>query len=316
MGILGNCKIAFGGASVSGEGGGYGFGEISHQASDDLIWYAFERGILVFDTAPCYGYHQSEIRIGRALKPVREKVIIVSKSGVTWHSNKRMDMTNDPAVTKKMLEDSLRSLDTDYIDIYMIHWPDKNVDIRKPMEVLSKAKLEGKIKHIGLCNTTVDDITLAGEIDKIEVVQSEFNIFNHQAREKLFPFLSKSSIEFMSWGTFDKGVLTGNAKKGRVYDKFDLRSWAPWWKKSNLDEKYEMVEQLKTVAKNQNVSLLDLALGFNLNHKDLSVAICGAKNIKQLDEILNSVKSLSSKENKDAWQFKLESINNLFKGKI
>jgi len=83
-------------------------------------------------------------------------------------------MTNDPVVAQKMLEQSLRDLQSDYIDLYMVHWPDTRVDIRKTLEVYAKAKHQGKIKHIGLCNTNIDELEKAREIEKVEVVQSQF----------------------------------------------------------------------------------------------------------------------------------------------
>lgn len=177
--------LAFGSAAISGEAGGYGFGKISEQESIDLLHYAFNQGVQIFDTAPIYGFHSSEVRLGKAFKNQREKVLIVSKSGVTWSSQRRVDMTNDPKVTMKMLEDSLRHLNTDYIDIYMIHWPDKNIDIRYPFEILSKAKKQGKIKYLGLCNTFEEELKKAGEVDSVDVVQGEFNIFERQQSKLL-----------------------------------------------------------------------------------------------------------------------------------
>jgi len=156
--------LAFGGAAISGEGGGYGFGDINENDSIELLNSAYDKGIRIFDTAPIYGFGLSEVRMGKAFKQTRDKVFIVSKSGVTWGENKRVDMTNDPVVTTKMLEQSLRDLQSDYIDLYMIHWPDTRVDIRRPLEVLAKAKHQGKIKHIGLCNTNIADLEKGSEI--------------------------------------------------------------------------------------------------------------------------------------------------------
>ncbi len=293
-----NLPIAFGGAAISGEGGGYGFGDISENDSVDLLKLAFEHGIRVFDTAPIYGFGLSEMRIGKAFKAKRDEVFIVSKSGVHWHENKRVDMTNDPKIAQKMLEQSLRDLNTDYIDLFMIHWPDQKYDIRKTMEVLSKAKREGKIKHIGLCNTYPDDLKKAMEVDKIEALQSEFNFFTNKfVREELFPIAKKENMSFMSWGTLDKGILTGRVdEKRKEFDKSDCRSWAPWWKDADNSKKFEAMKKLwPLLDKNQHTGL-GLALAYNLSFPELSVAICGARNKSQLESLLDAYKNRPSLE--------------------
>jgi aryl-alcohol dehydrogenase-like predicted oxidoreductase len=291
-----NLPIAFGGAAISGEGGGYGFGDISEKDSIDLLKLAFEHGLRLFDTAPIYGFGLSEVRIGKAFKANRDDVFIVSKSGVHWHESKRVDMTNEPKIAQKMLEQSLRDLNTDYIDLYMIHWPDQKFDIRLTMEVLAKAKREGKIKHIGLCNTYPDDFKRAMEVDKIEAIQSEFNLFTNKfVREELFPIIKKENISFMSWGTLDKGILTGRVDdKRKDYDQSDCRSWAPWWKDADNSKKFEAMKKLWPQLDKNNQTGLGLALSYNLSFPELSVAICGARNRSQLESLIDAYKNRPS----------------------
>lgn len=289
-------QFAFGGASISGEGAGYGFGDISKEDSISLLQYAFDRGVKIFDTAPIYGFGESEKRIGEAFKNNREKVFIVSKSGVTWHENKRVDMTNDPVVTQKMIEQSLRDLNTDYIDLYMVHWPDERVDIRKTLEVIAKAKHEGKIKHIGLCNTTPEEFKLASEIDKIEVIQSQFNFFEQDVKNDIFPIIKSEDISFMSWGTLDKGILTGRVTKDRKFEKSDCRSWAPWWKAMDKESRYDIVARMQPALEKHGLSGLDFAIHFNLSHDELSTVLCGARNHDQLDGVLNSLEKKVTKD--------------------
>lgn len=287
--------LAFGGAAISGEGGGYGFGDVSESEARLLLEQAYDLGMRIFDTAPIYGFGLSEKRMGMTFKQMREKVFIVSKSGVTWGANKRVDMTNDPAIAISMLEQSLRDLASDYIDLYMIHWPDARVDIRRPMEALSKAKEQGKIKHIGLCNTNLSDLEKAFEIDRVEVVQSEFNFFQNEAAG-LFPFLNKNNISFMSWGTLDKGILTGQVDERRKFDSSDCRSWAPWWKGSDKSLKYKTMKKMEPFLKEHGYSSLELALGFNLSFPEVSAAICGAKNPTQLESLFKALAHLPGKD--------------------
>ncbi len=270
-------NIVFGGAALSGEGGGYGFGPV--ERPQELVQHALDLGIKYFDTAPIYGFHESEKLLGKTLIRQREKVSIISKSGITWHDNKRVNLTNEPKVTQKMLEQSLRNLQTEYIDVYMIHWPDPRVDIRFPMEVLSKAKTQGKIKHIGLANTTAEELTKALEVDAIEYLQSECNLFSNQLMG-LADLIKKYNINTMGWGTFDKGILSGRVTKTRKFAASDARSWAPWWKKSNWQDKVEKVE---SIQEKYQINMRDYALTYSLQQVDLP--IIGAKSKEQLDSI-------------------------------
>ena len=288
--------FAFGGASISGEGGGYGFGDLSEADAISLLHYARERGFNVFDTAPIYGFGMSEQRIGKAFKQNREDVFIVSKSGVTWHENKRVDMSNDPKVTQKMLEQSLKDLQSDYIDLFMIHWPDENVDIRKAIEILAKAKLQGKIKHIGLCNTHLEDFDKASEIEKIEVLQSQLNFFERDAKKDLLPLSKEKNLSFMTWGTLDKGILTGHVNRSRKFDKSDCRNWAPWWKAMDKESRYLIMDKILPLLQEHGHSGLELALSFNLSHDEVDSLLCGTRKHEQIDSLLAAYENLLTPE--------------------
>lgn len=266
--------ITFGGAAISGEGGGYGFGTMSEGDSETLLKSAWDAGITLFDTAPIYGFGLSEERFGRHL-PKEAKII--TKSGVDWHETKRVNMTNDPEITEKMLHQSLKRLNRDMVDIYMIHWPDSKVDIRKPLEVLAKAQSQGKIKKIGLCNTNLEDLEKAKSVCTIEVIQSELNLFNQT------PFIQlqaewKDKLS-MSWGTFDKGILSGRVTKERTYAKEDARSWAPWWNRKEVAKKIERTEELKKILSDYSISLPEFCLNYNLYYFGLTTCLIGLKTV-------------------------------------
>jgi myo-inositol catabolism protein IolS len=281
-------KLSFGGASLSGEGKGYGFGAMDDKSAEHLIALALDVGITVFDSAPIYGHHLSEIRLGKYLNSKRDEIILVSKAGVTWHDNGRVNMSNDPLIIENMLHTSLKHLKSDYIDIYMIHWPDPRVDIRYSVEVLQKAKEQGKILQIGLCNTTQDELLLASEVSDIEVVQAECNFFHNAFNKFSFPKMK------MGWGTLDKGILSGTVTLDRKFEKDDCRSWAPWWKQSQWQEKVKKVEALQNYLKETQFNLLSVALAFSEQHVDTS--LCGFKNEEQLTSLLKAMENLPSKE--------------------
>lgn len=289
-------EIAFGGGSISGEGGGYGFGHIGDDEAVSLLHEAFERGINLFDTAPAYGFGISEKRIGKAFAKKRADLFIVSKCGITWDDNKRIRIDNSPKTIQKMLEQSLKNLRTDYIDLYMIHWPDRNVDIRKPMEYLSRVMDEGKIRAIGLCNSFVEDIKKAFEVGRVDVLQNEFNLFNFLAKDELFGIIQDNNIGFMSWGTLDKGILTGRVTPERKFDEVDARSWAPWWKNDDKTSKYRAMGRINDLLEENDHSGIELALGCVLQFEELSTALCGVRNSEQLESAINALNNLPDKE--------------------
>lgn len=289
-------EIAFGGGAISGEGGGYGFGHVTDEDAISLLQEALDRGINLFDTAPVYGFGLSEKRMGKAFLGKRDRVFIVSKGGIPWDDNKRLKLDNSPKVIQKMLEQSLKDLRTDYIDLYMIHWPDNNVDIRKPMEYLSKVKEEGKIRVIGLCNSFVEDINKACEIERVDVLQSEFNLFNSSAKDTLFDIIREKKMGFMSWGTLDKGILTGRVTPERKFDEVDARSWAPWWKNDDKTSKYKAMERINELLKETEHSGLELALGFVLQFQEISTALCGVRNTEQLETAVKALKNLPDED--------------------
>ena len=284
-----NSKIGMGTAGISGEGRGYGFGRISEDESISLIKSAFDYGVRVFDTAPIYGFGTSEQRLGLALKGIREKVFVVSKTGVDWHDNGRVNMTNSVAVTKKMVENTFKRMDSDYIDAILIHWPDPRVDIRHPYEVLANYKSKGRIKFIGLSNTNLSDVNLAREVDTVDIIQGECNIFKNSFDDLKH---ENSEIFKMSWGSFDKGISTGRVFKGRKFDDDDCRSWAPWWKKYDFDQKYKIVERLKGEIKKYRGAdctendLIEFSLKYILS-KGINTPLVGFRNVNDMKNVLN-----------------------------
>lgn len=283
--IFKKTPIGFGGASISGEGGGYGFGHINRQDACSLLEYAFDRGIRIFDTAPIYGFGLSEERMGEALRKVRDHVYIVSKSGIFWDENKRVKLDNNPSIAEKMLQDSLTRLKTDYIDLYMVHWPDPDVDIRKTLEVYQDALEKRIIRAVGLCNTNKKDFLKAREIVDIQVLQSEYHLFCRETLHKLKDCLT--GRDFMAWGTLDKGIITGRVDENRSFDPVDCRGHAPWWNKKDVLSKVEKMKKVHALLKENGHNSLELALAFNLQKKN-HVSLCGMRTKEQLDGIINA----------------------------
>lgn len=268
-------KIIFGGGGISGEGRGYGFGKISETKAIDLLLYAYDQGINTFDNAPIYGFGLSEKRMGQAFKNCRDKVHLISKAGVDWHDNGRVNMSNDPKIVESMLEKSLKRLNSDYIDIYYIHWPDSKIDIRYPLEVLFNAQSQAKIKCIGLSNTNKDDLTKAEEVCKVDFIQGECNLFNDTLRDFNAGYMTQG------WGTFDKGILAGTVSPERVFDEDDCRRSAPWWKKSNWKERAKLAQDYPD-------DIFTTALSYSMTREYVDGPIIGFRTIEDIDKVLRT----------------------------
>lgn len=285
----------FGGAALSADGGGYGFG----CPEDGLLEFVFDRGIRVFDTAPIYGFGKSEEVLGEFIRNKREEVCIISKSGIDWHENRRVNMSNDPATTQKMIIESLRRMKTEYIDHYMIHWPDAEVDIRFPLEVLAKAQLEGKIKSIGLCNTNTEDLLKAREVVSLSSIQMQNNLFERPSSE-VTALISESDCSFVGWGVFDKGILTGRVDKKRElsknYSDGDARRKSVWWVQSDVLAKVEKAARLKDLLSSFDLTLSQAAISYALNPVWADYVLMGSKTQEDWANVLDSVPKLLNPE--------------------
>lgn len=257
-------RIGFGGAAISGEGGGNDLGVIDESSAERLIKEVWDAGINLFDTAPVYGFGLSEERLGKYLP---KDAIVVTSGGVDWQSTRRVNICNGPKVIERMLMESLKRLKREFIDIYMIHWPDQNVDIRRPMEVLCRYQEKGVIAHLGLCNTNAEDLKKAQEVGVIGALQSELNVLNTKAFDQLGADWKKYFS--MGWGTWDKGILYDQLTAQRTFDR----------------EKIERVEKLKTILNDYKITLTGFCLHFNLNFIGIASCLIGLKNNKDLVEL-------------------------------
>ncbi|MEX0799192.1 MAG: aldo/keto reductase, partial [Bacteriovoracaceae bacterium] len=210
-----------------------------------------------------------------------------------------INMSNDPKVALKMLDQTLKNFQSDYVDIYMVHWPDSRVDIRSTLETLYTAKIKGKICHLGLCNTNLEDLKKAKEVCPVEAVQMEVNLFRQNNFQELEPELEKDVLT-MGWGTYDKGVLAGTVSVERSFESSDCRSWAPWWKKSDWKER---VRKKNKLAKKFNLSASDLAaLALAYSQRTADTSLCGMKNDRHLRENIKRLQDKADFSDSSKWE--------------
>ncbi len=284
--------LGFGAASLSGSGGGYGFGAIEDDTAVELVHAAHDAGITLYDTAPIYGFGESERRLGLAIAGRRDDLFLVSKCGVAYDDAHNVRIDNSSVTTQRMLEDSLTRLQTEMLDLYLVHWPDPEVDIRKTMETLVRAQERGLIRHIGLSNTHADDLDKAREIGVVDVVQFEASFLNPKALDTLMLTDDLTKMGVMSWGTLAKGILTGRVTRDRKFDALDVRNAAPWWVNADHEPSFEIMDQLMPVLKDSGHTGLELAMGYLLERNVVDTLLCGVRTHEQLRSAIESLNHL------------------------
>jgi len=308
--------IGFGCGAISGEGRGYGFGPINDRDSERLLHAALDSGISLYDLAPVYGFGMAEERIGRAFGHsvslssgrLRDKVFLISKSGITWDSRKRIHQDNRPETAVAMLNATLRRLRTEHIDLYMIHWPEGAYGVKKtgsgPLDLadtlraLNSERKAGKIRFLGLSNFLPEQVKPLLDVAPVSVLQNEWNYWRLHKDPveigQLRNFCRENDLGLLGWGTLDKGVLSGRVTPERVFDPLDARSWAPWWVREDQSWKYKALNELAPELSKQGLNLLEFAIGQALQFPELSSALVGMRSLDQLKTVTAALAKLAN----------------------
>jgi aryl-alcohol dehydrogenase-like predicted oxidoreductase len=261
------------------------FGAVDENAGIGVIHKALDIGINLVDTAPAYGQaYEAEIAVGKALKGRRDKVVLSSKFGV----HRVLGVGNyaipgeyvrclSPAVASAELENSLKRLGTDYIDIYLIHWPDLNFGNDGALELLAKWKKEGKIRAGAVSNFNVDQIKNAIEKGGISGIQPHMSLFaRNSIADGVVPFAAEKNLGIMTYGSLGGGILTGAFKEPpKITDK-ELRSFfydfftEAKWAKCN-----KVLDTLREVANARGVSVAEVSINWVLAQKGVTTALIG-----------------------------------------
>lgn len=240
-----------------------GWKDVNADEAIETLKLAFENGINFFDTAPIYGFGQSEKIIGEVFKSVRDKIVIATKFGLIWSD--RGVVTHDISVDSLMyeLEESLKRLNTDYIDLYQIHWPDNKTNIEIPLKKLQELKEKGIIRAIGVSNFNIELLKQSANICKIDSVQEKFNFIERDIEKEILPFCIENSISVLAYSPLAQGILSGKVKSDYIPSKNDIRRFNPLL---NNPAAYETADSL---GKNPAVKALD----FVISTKGISSAL-------------------------------------------
>jgi aryl-alcohol dehydrogenase-like predicted oxidoreductase len=266
--------------------GGSLWGDSNVQDSINTIHRALELGINVIDTAPGYGFGQSEEIIGKALKESgnREKVIIANKFGLNLETKTNVFRDSRPQSILAEIEASLKRLQTDYIDLYQVHWPDLHTPQPQTAQVLLDLLHAGKIRAIGVSNYTLEQIHDFTKVAPIHAIQFPFNIFEREAEATVLSYCQEHNLAALGYSSLCRGLLTGTLKEDDEFE--DLRkNWDPKFKKPHFPQYLICVGRLQQwVADKYQRPLICLAIRYSLD-KGVNIALWGARKPEELDPI-------------------------------
>ncbi|MFJ4809339.1 aldo/keto reductase [Streptomyces longwoodensis] len=251
-----------------------GYGPSDDTQSIAAIRRAHELGVTHFDTAEMYGWGEGEKLLGHALAPIRDEVTIATKFGFT----KTFGPDSRPDHIREVVDNSLRNLGTDSIDLLYQHVPDPNVPIEDVVGVMKEFVDAGKVKYLGLSNADRDIIRRAHAVHPISAVQNEYSVFAPHDAEPVFPVLEDLGIGLVAYSPLARGFLSGAVKSRDHYAADDFRQQLAWWKPENFDANVAIVAELTKFAESKGATLSQLALAWLLAKKDYIVPIPGSRN--------------------------------------
>lgn len=265
--------------------GAAGWGEVNDSESIEAIRYMIDNGVNLVDTAPVYGLGHSEEIVGEAIKGYRDKIILVSKCGIT--RKKATGFGKDAPVrdsSKEMIirqaEDSLRRIDTDYLDVLLIHWPDVNTPFEDTVEGLEQLKKDGKIRFAGICNFEADQIKEFYNLGGLDFAQYHFSMVENKWSDILHEYHDKG-IATMAYGPLGGGILTGAFRSLPNFAADDMRlNFYPFFKEPLFSKCQKLLEVMDGVAATHEVEVSQVAVNWACNHPDITTALCGVTKVK------------------------------------
>ena len=266
--------------------GGWMWGGTSEAESIATIRAAVDRGITLIDTAPAYGFGRSEELVGKALAAggLRDGVQIATKVGLNWRDGS-VYRDSRPVRIRTEIEDSLRRLRTDVIDLYQVHWPDLETPLAETARTLEDLRRAGKIRAIGVSNYSPAQLDTFRAIAKLDAVQSPYNLFEREIDADVLPYARHTRLAVLSYGALCRGLLSGRMTATTTFEGDDLRKVDPKFQSPRFQQYLAAVEELRRMARERfGKSVLALALRWVLDQGP-TIALWGARRPEQLEPL-------------------------------
>jgi aryl-alcohol dehydrogenase-like predicted oxidoreductase len=276
--------------------GGMWWGGTDEELAVAALQRGLDEGINLIDTAPVYGYGLSEEVVGLAIKGRdRAGIILATKVGLAWHvqegskffelEGKTVYRNLRPAGIRYEIEQSLRRLDTDYIDLYQTHWQDPTFPIADTMAELLKLREEGKIRAIGVSNATPAQMREYLAVGRIDSNQPLYNMLDRGIEEEALPFCREHDIAILSYSSLALGLLTGKADPNRTFPSNDLRACNPRFKPENIARVNALFEQFAPLREKYGLNQAQLSIAWTISRPGVTCSLVGVRNPAQAADI-------------------------------
>lgn len=282
-------------------GGGDWWGDSDEAESIETIKAAIDAGITLIDTAPGYGFGASETVVGRAVAGRRDKVVISTKCGLWWgddrgtpffeQSGNSVKRCLDPDTIRIEVENSLKRLGTDYIDIYFTHWqsvPPYATPIEATMSCLMDLKRQGMIRAIGASNVTAEQVKEYGKFGQLDVVQEKYSMLDRGLESSLLPTCIADGISAMAYSPLEQGLLTGRVTMDYKPGELEARATNPWYAPEKRRAVLDMLEQFKPLTEKYNCTLSNLVVAWTMAQQGVDFVLCGARKAHHIKETAQS----------------------------
>lgn len=283
------------------------YGNTNTVSSKKVIERALELGINFFDSADVYGSKkgENEILIGEALVKVRNKVVIATKFGIIGskydkNGTEELEINGSAEYVLKSCDDSLKRLNTDYIDLYYLHRMDPKIPLEETIGAMKKLVEAGKVKYIGVSEANAEELERANKICPITAIQSEYSLWTREIEKVILPKARELEIGIVPYSPLGRGFLTGAIKDAKSLSDNDWRKLNPRFSQEAIEKNLSVIKILEEIAEKKKCSVSEVALAWVLAQGEDIIPIPGTKQIKNLE---SNVRSLNIKFTKDELNF-------------
>jgi aryl-alcohol dehydrogenase-like predicted oxidoreductase len=294
--ILGNSemhisRIGLGAWAIGGDGYEWGWGPQDDEDSIRTIHAALDQGINWIDTAPAYGLGRSERVVGQAIKGMSQKPWVFTKCGYVWGEDRIMRSTLKADSVRQEVEDSLRRLQVETIDLLQIHWPNPEREIEEGWHTLAELQKAGKIRYIGVSNFNVAQMERCAAIAPITSLQPPYSIVVPDVETEILPYCARKNIGTIIYSPLQSGLLTGKMTRERIQNlpDSDFRKTDEHFVEPLLSRNLRVVEVLRQIAERHQVTIAEIAIAWTLRNPDVTAAIVGARRPDQIGGVIGAV---------------------------